>query len=492
MGVWIILGCYVLITLVIGVVNAKKANSMANFVVGGREAGPWMSAFAFGTTYFSAVLFIGYAGNSGWNFGWWAVLIGLGNAVLGTWLAWKVLANRTRAVTRQFKIKTMPQLFEKRYNSKPMKIYAAIVIFVFMTPYSASVYSGLAYLCDKVFHIEYIYCMIAIALIAAIYVVLGGYLAALKVDFVQGILMIVGIAAMIGFIVAQPQVGGIAHGLSTLTQKMDQAGILSLSGNQVLSLISLILLTSIGGWGLPQMVQKFYGIADKKAARAGTVISTGFSLIISCGAYFIGALTRLFFTDVPKTAAGKPNYDVLVPGVLEHLPELLLGLILVLVLAASISTLSSITLTSCSAVSMDLIEGGLCPKIQRKTTLLLTRIFCLLFIVFSFLIAAFKLPIIMLMSFSWGSVAGSFLAPYLLGLYWKKMNRAGAWTGMISGLVVSIALAIGSGFNAGNAPLFGVIAIIVSFVGCFTGSLIARAKGAKCASEENAFLQVQE
>ncbi len=482
MTVWIILLCYIAIMAVVGIITSRKVSGLTSFVVGGRKAGAWMSAFAYGTTYFSAVLFIGYAGRSGWEYGLWAVLIGVGNALIGSYLAWKVLANRTREVTRRLKIKTMPQLFEQRYHSKPMKLYAAVVIFIFMVPYSASVYSGLSYLCTEVLKIDYNIAMLAIAVIAAVYLVLGGYLASLTADFIQGIVMIVGIIAMIICVFATPQVGGATNGLSTLIEKMELADIAAPNTELMIGLGGLILLTSFGSWGMPQMIHKFYGIADKPAVKRGTVISTLFALIISCGAYLAGALSRLFFSDVPMLN-GVKNYDLIIPQILTNLPTFLLGVILVLVLSASVSTLSGITLTSCSSVSMDLVAGALRPNMDKGRTLTLTRVLCVLFIACSYLIAMLKTPILMLMSFSWGSIAGSFIAPYLLGLYWKRMNRAGAWSGMIGGLAVSLLLTVVSGFNAGLAPVFGIIAVVVSFACSVVGTLATSRKGTQSAPE---------
>ncbi|MFZ2539316.1 MAG: sodium:solute symporter family protein, partial [Oscillospiraceae bacterium] len=185
--IWAVIALYVGAMVWVGVKSAKKTKTLTDFVVGSRKAGPWMSAFAYGTTYFSAVLFIGYAGRSGWDFGLWAILIGVSNAALGAYLAWKLLAAKTRDVTRRLKIKTMPQLFEARYQSRNMKIFAAIIIFIFMIPYSASVYSGLSYLCEIVLGINYMWAMAAIACIAAVYLVAGGYIASLSADLIQGI-----------------------------------------------------------------------------------------------------------------------------------------------------------------------------------------------------------------------------------------------------------------------------------------------------------------
>lgn len=476
--IWAVIGAYILAMIVVGIVGARRTRTLTDFVVGGRKAGPWVSAFAYGTTYFSAVLFIGYAGRSGWDFGLWAVLIGVANALLGAWLAWKLLASKTRDVTRRLKIKTMPQMFEQRYGSRAMRIFSAVVIFIFMIPYSASVYSGLSYLCETVLGISYYWAMAAIALIAAVYLIAGGYIASLSADFIQGIVMIFGVLLMIVFILQSPQVGGLADGMARLTQRMEESGILSLNGSQIFQLIGLCLLTSVGTWGMPQMIQKYYGVRDDKSIRTGTVVSTGFALIISVGAYFVGSLTRLFFTEVPNGV-----HDQMIPQILSStLPALLLGIVMILVLSASVSTLSGITLTSCSTVSLDLVAGRKNSRLSKDKTLLLTRILCLLFILLSFVIASVKTPILLLMSFSWGTISGAFLAPYLLGLWWKKMNRCGAWCGMLTGLAVSLALAIGSGLDTANAAAFGVIAMAASFVASLAGTGIGCKLGGKWAS----------
>lgn len=476
--IWGVIAIYILSMVVVGVIGARRTKTLTDFVVGSRKAGPWVSAFAYGTTYFSAVLFIGYAGRSGWDFGLWAVLIGLANAVLGAFVAWKLLAARTRDVTRRLKIKTMPQMFAARYQSKPMKVFSAVVIFIFMIPYSASVYSGLSYLCEHVLGISYYWAMAAIAVIAAIYLVAGGYIASLSADFVQGIIMIFGIILMIIFILNSPQVGGVAEGIPNLLQKMDEGGILYLDGTQIFQLVGLCLLTSVGTWGMPQMIQKYYGVKDDKSIKTGTLVSTGFALLISLGAYFVGSLTRLFFTEVPNGV-----HDQMIPMILTSaLPALLLGIVMILVLSASVSTLSGITLSSCSTVALDLIADRKKVTLSKEKTLNLTRVLCLIFILLSFVIAASKTPILLLMSFSWGTISGAFLAPYLLGLWWKKMNKCGAWSGMITGLVVSLALAFGSGLNAGNAPAFGVIAMASSFIACIIGTLIGKKKGGALAA----------
>lgn len=364
--------------------------------------------------------------------------------------------------------------------SRKMKLFAAILIFIFMIPYSASVYSGLSYLCEIVLGINYMWAMVAIACIAAVYLVAGGYIASLSADLLQGIVMIGGVILMIFFMVNSDTVGGFAVGIPRLLEHMESQEVLSLDGKQILSLLGLCLLTSVGTWGMPQMIQKFYGVASDKAIKTGTIVSTGFAMIISVGAYFVGSLSRLFFTDVPNGI-----HDQIIPMMLKSsLPALLLGVVMILVLSASVSTLSGITLSSCSTISLDLIADRKGSTLSKEKTLTLTRVLCLVFIILSYVIAAVKTPILLLMSFSWGTISGAFLAPYMLGLWWKKMNRTGAWTGMITGVVVSItftsiSLAGLSEFISANAPLFGVIGMVCSFIACIIGSLIGIKMGGK-------------
>lgn len=490
--IWITIAIYVIFMAVVGVLNSKSANGgLANFTVGGRNAGPWLSAFSYGTTYFSAVVFIGYAGNSGWNFGLWAVVIGLGNAVIGSLLAWLVLARRTREVTQRLRIKTMPQFMEKRFQSKGLKYFSAVIIFIFLIPYSASVYSGLGYLCDKVLGIPYAVCMAVIAIAAAIILILGGYLATLKADFIQGIIMLGGVIVLILFITFS---GPVAEngGLPELVSRMDAAGIAALDGGQLKGLISLVVLTSIGTWGLPQMIHKYYGIADDRAVKRGAIISTLFAVVISGGAYYIGSLSRMFFT---QEEVGGLGLDNLVPQMLmnANLPHILLGLVLVLVVAASVSTLSGLTLTSASSISMDIIRDGFKKDMKEQQTLLLTRVLCFVFILFSYCVAVFKIEAILnLMAFSWGAIAGAFLAPYLLALYWKGVNRCGAWCGMLIGLGLTLALnikdiAVLGRFALPNAPFNGSVAMAASLAACVLGSLLASRCGWKSGEKNPSF-----
>ena len=439
---WLILAAYLILMVGIGIYCNRKTGSVSDFVLGGRSIGPWFSAFAFGTSYFSAVVFIGYAGQFGWKYGISASWIGLGNAIIGSLLAWLILGRRTRTMTKFIDATTMPEYFEKRYGSKGLKIAASLIVFLFLIPYTASVYNGLSRLFESSLGIPYIYCIIVMAVFTAIYVIAGGFHATALNDFVQGIIMLIGILAVVFTVVGKA--GGFSTAMQNLGNIPDDAGrtgtLNSVFGPHPADLFGVVVLTSLGTWGLPQMIQKFYSISDDAAIKRGTIISTIFAVIVAGGSYFLGGFGRLFATtdaaDTSKTLInvinGKMEYDAIVPSMLQAaLPEFLIGLIVVLVLSASMSTLSSLVLTSSSTLTLDLIKPAMAKHgkvMDEKKQVLIIRIFIALFLLLSVIMAAKKNAYITtLMSISWGALSGSFLAPFLLGLYSKKITPASVW-----------------------------------------------------------------
>lgn len=435
------------VTVAIGLYCRKHATNTGDFVLGGRELGPWLTAFAYGTSYFSAVVFIGYAGQFGWNFGISATWIGLGNAFIGSLLAWVVLARRTRVMTKHFDSATMPDFFAKRYHSEALRIVVSVIIFIFLVPYSASVYKGLSGLFAMSFQIDYTYCIIIMALITAIYVIVGGYMATAFNDLFQGIIMIFGIGAVIYSILHQQ--GGFLSALNNLSQipaesAPELAGAFtSFFGPDPWGLLSVVLLTSLGTWGLPQMVHKFYTIKNEKAIHAGTVISTLFALIIAGGSYFMGGFGRLFYTP---EAGGSVAFDNIVPSMLaQSLPDLMIGVVLILVLSASMSTLSSLVIASSSTFTLDFLKGTVVKQMSEKRQVVVIKILCAFFVVLSVVIALNPFTLITsLMSLSWGTLAGCFLGPLVYALFWKGTTRSGVWASILCGLVINIgALVLG-------------------------------------------------
>lgn len=432
---WVILVLYLIVMVGIGFYCSKKNNNVSDFVLGGRSVGAWFSAFAFGTSYFSAVVFIGYAGQFGWKYGAAATWIGVGNALIGSLLAWVILGKRTRTMTKHLDCSTMPEFFEKRYQSKPLKIAASLIVFLFLIPYTASVYNGLSRLFESSLGIPYIYCIIIMAVFTAVYVIAGGFHATALNDFIQGIIMLVGIVAVVLCIVNfQGGLGTALESLGNIPDDNKETGTLnSLFGPNPADLFGVVVLTSLGTWGLPQMIQKFYSISDDSAIKRGTVISTVFALIVSGGCYFLGGFGRLFMTteEVFNPTTNKMEYDKIVPTMLESgaLPNLLMGLVVVLVLSASMSTLSSLVMTSSSTLTLDLIKPAMKGKMDEKKQILYIRIFIAIFLLLSVIMASVKNAYITtLMSISWGALSGSFLAPFMLGLFSKKITPAAVWS----------------------------------------------------------------
>ena len=378
----------------------------------------------------------------------------------------------------------MPDFFEKRYNSKGMKILASVIVFVFLVPYSACVYKGLGSLFSAVFpSVETWVWMFIIAVLTAVYLVAGGYIATAYTDLVQGIVMIAGVVCLVAAVLNHDNVGGLAGLVENLSKFESLPGDPNpITGSQLTSVFGgssfkflcfNIMLTSFGTWGLPQMIGKFYAIKDTAAIKRGTIISTLFCVIIGCGAYLIGSTSRLILGG--QLPAG--GIDSIIPALLMEvlgggtLGIILLAVIMILLLSASMSTLEAVVLTSASAVAVDLI-----PALRKKATkpenqMLLTRLLCLVFVACSFFFATQNIPIIVsVMSFSWGIVSGCFIGPYIWGLFSKKITKAGAFSGILAGLLTvggaTLVISLNSGFSAAasKSPEMGVAAMALSMI----------------------------
>jgi len=433
------------IMIAVGIYCRKHSTDVNGFVLGGRNVGPWLTAFAYGTSYFSAVVFVGYAGQFGWKYGIAATWAGIGNALIGSLLAWAVLGRRTRVMTHHLKSATMPQFFESRFFSKDLKLAASVVIFIFLIPYTASLYNGLSRLFGMAFNIDYSVCVIVMAILTGIYVIAGGYMATAINDFIQGIIMLIGIVAVIAAVLANQ--GGLMEALNKLGQVSDPAvsqtpGVFnSFFGPDPINLAGVVLLTSLGTWGLPQMVQKFYAIKNEKAITKGMIISTVFALVVAGGCYFLGGFGRLF---ADRVDIAKDGFDAIIPTMLSDLSPLLIAIVVILVLSASMSTLSSLVLASSSTLTLDFIKGTVVKDLSEKKQLLIIRILIAVFIAISVVIAILQYNsnvtfIAQLMGISWGALAGAFLAPFLYGLYWKRTSAASVWVCMGFSSAVMIA-----------------------------------------------------
>ena len=438
----------------IGLYCRRNATDVNGFVLGGRSVGPWLTAFAYGTSYFSAVVFVGYAGQFGWKYGIAATWAGIGNAVLGSLLAWVVLGRRTRVMTQHLDSATMPEFFGKRFGSQSLKIAASVIIFIFLIPYTASLYNGLSRLFGMAFDIDYSVCVIVMAILTGIYVIAGGYMATAINDFIQGIIMLFGICAVIAAVLGSQ--GGFMAALESLAKVSNETAagpvagapgvFASFFGPDPVNLLGVVILTSLGTWGLPQMVQKFYAIKSEKSINTGTVISTLFAMVVSGGCYFLGGFGRLFAGEMQYNPDGSimGGFDSIIPTMLSGLPDLLIAVVVILVLSASMSTLSSLVLTSSSTLTLDLLKGHIIKKMDEKQQVFIMRCLIVVFIAISVVLAIIQYKssvtfIAQLMGVSWGALAGAFLAPFLYGLYWRGATKIACWASFIFSTVVMLA-----------------------------------------------------
>ncbi|MCQ2432623.1 MAG: sodium:solute symporter [Clostridia bacterium] len=478
----LLLVVYFAVMIGIGFYCRKNATDVNGFVLGGRSVGPWLTAFAYGTSYFSAVVFVGYAGQFGWKYGIAATWAGIGNAIIGSLLAWVILGRRTRIMTQHLDSATMPQFFGQRFGSPALKIAASVIIFIFLIPYTASLYNGLSRLFGMAFNIDYSVCIVIMAILTGIYVIAGGYMATAINDFIQGIIMLFGIVTIIAAVLMSK--GGFIEALNGLGQITDETvsttpGIFaSFFGPDPLNLLFVVILTSLGTWGLPQMVQKFYAIKNEGAIQKGTIISTIFALVVAGGCYFLGGFGRLFSDQIDIAANG---FDSVIPTMLSNLPAGLIALVVILVLSASMSTLSSLVIASASTLTIDFVKGNIVKKMSDKAQLLMIRIFVVIFIAISAVIALVQYKssvtfIAQLMGVSWGALAGAFLAPFLYALYWKKTTKLACWVSFVFSTVVMILnMIIRSSFptimqspiNAGAICMLAGL-VIVPIVSLFT------------------------
>ncbi len=460
-------------TIFIGFYCRKKATTSNDFVLGGRNVGPWLSAFAYGTSYFSAVIFIGYAGSFGWAFGVSAFWIGIGNAVIGSWLAWALLGRKTRIMTQHLNSSTMPDFFGKRFNSEGLKIFASIIVFIFLIPYTAALYNGLSYLFNITFStaVPYWVWILVISVATGAYVIVGGLMSTAINSFIQGMIMLVGIALVVIFSLQLN--GGLMGSFEALAKKGWE--FTSLFGPDPVHLLFVVLLTSLGCWGLPQMIGKFYSIKNENQIRKGSVISTVFAIIVAGGCYFLGGFGRLFAEEKSAT---------IIPSMVAQLNVVVVAIVIVLVLAASMSTLSGLVHTSAATVTFDLVDRK--KNLPEKQKMYWLRGLVVAFILISAGLAIFQVygpaeltkDIASLMGISWGAISGAFIGPFFYGLYWKKTSKASVYASFVSGILISVISLILSlagvkaqlrsehylWFDFADSIYMGVLAMALSFV----------------------------
>lgn len=458
----LIVSAFALMIITIGILGLRKTRSFTDYFLGGGTIGPYMTAFTYGAAYFSAVLFIGFAGKIGWDFGLSGLWIALGNSVVGVLGVWWLMGNRIKQMSLDYKVQTMPEYFEKRYASRGFKLYSSAAIFVFLVPYSAAVFIGLSYLFKVNFNIDYSLALLFMGGFTALYLVMGGYKSMTMIDVVFGIIMATGACVLlVSTIATAGGLGALLAGLRAIDPKLTQ----SVGPPGWWPLFALVFLTSIAPYAMPQLVQKFYAIKDRQSIRIGMVASTLFSLLIAVSAYFTGASIRVFLTAETTPAAfhdGKPIFDALMPELLTTVVPASLGtLMLLLILSASMSTLAALVLISSSSVVKDLYAGFVNTKASDKRLTLLMRLFSAFFVCVSVVLAYIRpATIVSILSISWGAMGAAFLGPFVWGILCKWITKAGAIASSLAGLGSCLVL-----YATGTpAPQAGTIGMLISLV----------------------------
>jgi SSS family solute:Na+ symporter/sodium/proline symporter len=448
--------------IAIGVIGLRRTRTFGDFFLAGGKVGPWLTAFSYGAAYFSAVLFIGFAGKVGWSFGYSGLWIALGNALVGVLAVWWLLGPKVKDMSNQLGIATMSEYFEKRYHSKFLKVFSSVVVFVFFIPYSAAVFIGLSYLFKANFNMKYVLALVFMGVFTAVYLVLGGYKSMTMVDIVFGIIMVTGAVILSLYTIDR---GGGLSGVSASLSAIQPGLIKAVGPPGLWPLFCLVFITSVAPWGMPQLVQKFYAIKDKQSIRTGMIASTLFALVFTSAAYFIGASTRVFLTPGKNPSAfvdGRPVFDALIPELIARvIPASLSIFILLLILSASMSTLAAVVLISGSSLTKDLYSGFINRSASEKRLTLLMRLSTGFFILLSVILAYFKpATIVAIMSLTLGAVGSVFLGPFVWGLFWKRTNKIGAISSSLLGFLTCLVLYL-TGMSPPEASCIGMIVSLV-------------------------------
>ncbi len=412
----------------IGIWSARRTRTASDFILGGRTIGPWVTALSFIAVYFSSVLIIG-GGAFGYMYGMSTIWIGAINVLVGCTLCWVVLGRRVREMTERLGVRTISGFFAKRYNSPAAGIYSAAVIFLFLIIYNVSVVKGMANAFEVLMDMPYWGGVLISGLVIIFYVVLGGYTAVVWTGFIQAWVMIFSLLLLL--FKTMGAVGGLSAGMQKLAAMgpgyVNTPGVWGWAG-----LISYSLVVSLGVWGMPQLLIRFYSIKDVKTFRLGTVIVT-VGAAIAVIPYMVGALGRIL---IP----GLENPDLAIPMVVEMvLSPWGAAILLAGVVAAGMSTFAGVLIIVSSSLVSDIWEHGLKRQLTGEQEVFANRLVSASVGLISLAIAL-KPPalILVLTAFSWAVIASTTLWPLIFGLYVKSTSRVGVLVSMIAGSLTAV------------------------------------------------------
>jgi len=454
-GVYIlVLALYMVMLVAIGAVSSRKMRSSEDFYVGNRNVGPWVTALSYVAAYFSSVVIIG-GGGFGYQYGLATIWIAAVNVLVGCTLAWMVLGRRVRQFSERLGTMTIPGFLAERFRAPETRIIAAWVITLLLVIYNVSILKGMGHAFEGLMGMPYAYGVLISCAIIVLYVSLGGYLAVVWTGFFQAWIM--GIGLVLLAVAALHAVGG----LGVLSEKLATVdmGLVHTPGSWGWAgLISFALITSLGIWGMPQMLARFVSIRSTSVLRVGTVVVTigGAMAVLP---YICGAVARVMYPQLQSA-------DLAIPTLTKDiLPAWGAAIFLAGVIAAGMSSFAAIQITASSAVVRDFMVKGLGHALSEKQTILYSRIASAVIGVISLAIAL-RPPalVLVLMAFSSATIASTCLWPILFGLYWRRTTRWGVVASMIGGLVTTLTwMGIGSPFGVhGFIP--GLLVSLVAIV----------------------------
>ncbi len=444
---------YMALVVVIGVVFAKRANkNSGEFFLGGRSLGPWVTAMSAEASDMSGWLLMGLPGVAYWcgiaDAAWTA--IGL---AVGTYFNWLIVSKRLRCYSEKAKAITLPEYFSNRFheNKKVIMSIAAVFILIFFTVYAASCFVTCGKLFSTLFDMPYVSMMIVGAIFVLLYTILGGFLAESVSDFMQAIVMIIALVGVVVVgVVTAGGFGEIVDNAKSIPGFLDFFGIASpvtVDGIQQVEngkplfgeagsygFLTILSTTAwgLGYFGMPQVLLRFMAIRDKKELTRSRRIASVWVVISLAVAVFIGVVGRVLYPTALQNNVDAENVFILLSTKL--LPPLIAGFVMAGILAATISSSDSYLLIAASALAKNIFQGVCKKNATDKQVMLVSRITLLVIAVIAILISLDEKSVIFtIVSFAWAGFGATFGPLMLLSLFWKRITRAGAVAGMLSG-----------------------------------------------------------
>lgn len=387
-----------------------------------------VQALAYVATYISAVALVGFGGLCH-QMGLQMLLVAAGNMWLGTWFVYRFLAWPTKKRQEELEARTPAHLISAGYQSPKLRPVLGVVCALLLIVYSSAVYKGAALMLAQALPISVDQALFILVALVAVAVLMGGLRGIMYTEAFQGAIMAMGVLLLLfGTLKA---VGGLGPGLSALAQvepttHADQGFMALSSGSKSLTVIFLTVVTSVGIWAQPQLIQRHFALKDRAyALKAAPVAVLVIGLTVG-GAYFAAALSRLILPD-----PGNP--DEVIPALVTMLlPEAGRQLFVIAIVSASLSTVSALMHIAAGGLGEDMLGRRLGRRAWLTVVLL-----CGLG---SGLCAKISSQIIaVICTTSWTLIASAIMVPYLALLIWGRQKPIRGWLAVLFGLLGSLA-----------------------------------------------------